>query len=77
MSIERHVHAILPCLAVWRLGTAPFAQTNQPHHESDIADFAAGTSGSDVIDVAAIFSSFGKLTAPSRRSGDDVVVTLD
>jgi len=42
-----------------------------------IADFAAGASGADVIDVSALFSSFGALATKSAQLGADVVITLD
>jgi hypothetical protein len=44
---------------------------------TDIADFAAGATGGDVVDVSAFFSSFGELSTHSRQHGDDVVIALD
>jgi len=45
---------------------------------STIAEFTAGdSSGVDVIDVSAFFSSFNELTADSQQQGNDVVIALD
>jgi hypothetical protein len=42
-----------------------------------IADFAAGASNKDVIDVSAFFSSFGDLKAYSQQTSEGVVIALD
>jgi hypothetical protein len=42
-----------------------------------IADFAAGSSNKDVIDVSAFFSSFSDLKAHTKQSGNDVIINLD
>jgi hypothetical protein len=44
---------------------------------SHIADFAAGASGGDLVDVSAFFSSFVALQAHSQQQGNDTVITLD
>jgi hypothetical protein len=44
---------------------------------AEIADFAAGTSNKDVIDVSAFYSSFGQLASNIHQVGKDTVVTLD
>ncbi len=44
---------------------------------SQIADFAAGPSSGDVIDVHAFFSSFGALKAHSHQNGQDMIINLD
>jgi len=41
-----------------------------------IADFAAGATGGDVIDVSAFFSGIGDLMAHSSQHGSDVVINL-
>jgi hypothetical protein len=45
--------------------------------KAEVADFAAGALGGDVIDVSAFFSSFGDLKAHSSQGGADVVIALD
>src|SRR5262249_13766025 len=42
-----------------------------------IADFAAGSSNKDVIDVSAFFSSFGDLKAHSQQTSEGVIIALD
>jgi hypothetical protein len=44
---------------------------------AEIADFAAGASGGDVIEISEFFANFGQLMSHNRQRGDDVVVTLD
>jgi hypothetical protein len=44
---------------------------------AEIADFAAGAAGGDVIDVSAFFSNFDELLAHSQQDGDDVIIELD
>jgi hypothetical protein len=44
---------------------------------AEIADFAVGAVGGDVIDVSAFFSSFGELKAHTSQGGSDVVIALD
>lgn len=43
----------------------------------EIADFAAGVAGGDVIDVSAFFANFGQLQAHSHQHGGDLVIALD
>src|SRR5262245_61507201 len=42
-----------------------------------IADFAAGASNKDVIDVSAFYSSFDQLASNTKQKDNDVVITLD
>jgi hypothetical protein len=42
-----------------------------------IADFTAGASSGDVVDVSAFFSSFGALKSHAVQHGADVVIRLD
>jgi hypothetical protein len=42
-----------------------------------VADFAAGISSGDAIDLSAFFSDFGALTAASSQHGNDVSIALD
>ena len=44
---------------------------------SHIADFAAGDSNDDAIDVSAFFSKFKDLQAHSKQQGADVIIALD
>ncbi|MBH5401556.1 hypothetical protein HZZ13_27770 [Bradyrhizobium sp. CNPSo 4010] len=41
-----------------------------------VADFAAGTTSGDAVDLSAYFSSFDQVMAHSRQAGSDVVVEL-
>ena len=43
----------------------------------EIADFAAGVAGGDVIDVSEFFDGFDELEANSQQDGSDVVIELD
>ena len=43
----------------------------------EVADFAAGVAGGDVIDVSEFFDGFGELQADSHQDGSDVVIELD
>ena len=44
---------------------------------AEIADFAAGDTGGDVLDVSAFFTSLAGLQAHSRQQGGDLIVALD
>jgi hypothetical protein len=44
---------------------------------AEIADFAAGTSNKDVIDVSEFYSSFSQLASNIHQVGNDAVITLD
>jgi hypothetical protein len=44
---------------------------------TNIANFAAGASSNDVIDLSAFFSNFAELDAANDLTGTDVVIALD
>ena len=44
---------------------------------AEIADFAAGDTGGDVLDVSAFFTSLAELQAHSQQQGSDLRVALD
>lgn len=44
---------------------------------AEIADFAAGDTGGDVLDVSVFFTSLAELQAHSQQQGGDLIVGLD
>ena len=44
---------------------------------AEIADFTAGPSNKDVIDVSAFYSSFQQMASNIHQVGNDAVITLD
>ena len=57
-------------------GGDDFVRIEKGAGPAHIADFAAGATSGDVIDVSAYFSSFGSLTAQSSQHGNDVMIHL-
>ena len=45
--------------------------------EMSNADFAAGDTGGDVLDVSVFFTSLAELQAHSQQQGGDLIVGLD